>query len=587
MSIRTMADRGVVEAASIPPPFSADPHGHPHARQQLGALLLRDGVITAEQLEAALAQKEAEGGRLGEILLRYNVASGAAIARALAEQYGFEFVELSRYDLVPGATSLLPENVARRLSALPIAFDEDDTVIVAVTDPTDVMASDDLRLALGLQIRFVVVSASDLARTLDRVFRASMQVEMESDLAPEEVEPDLEDITEGDAGDAPAIKLTNQIIANAIAEGASDIHFEPQPQGMAVRARIDGVMRPVADVPSGLMAAVTSRLKIMGELDIADRRTAQDGRVSIRYDGHPVDLRIAVLPTTFGENVVLRILHRASGRLGISDLGMHPDAEAVLTRALKQPYGAVLTVGPTGSGKTTTLYAALEFLNDDQRSLATIEDPVENQIPGITQVEVNVRAGLTFASGLRTMLRSDPDVVLIGEVRDEETARIAIQAAMTGHLVLTTLHTHNAASSIARLRDMGVDQSLIATSVNCIVAQRLARRLCVHCREAYHPTQAEKIADGLNGVLEEDEFLYRSKGCAECADMGYTGRVALYEVMPISGKIRHLIEASTEEIFAAAVGAGMITLREDGIRLARAGVTSLEEVHRVTGDRLM
>ena len=403
----------------------------------------------------------------------------------------------------------------------------------------------------------------------------------------EDEEESLEDITEGDVTDAPAIKLTNQIIANAIAEGASDIHFEPQPQGMVVRARIDGVMRAVEDVPSSLVAAVTSRLKIMGELDIADRRNAQDGRISIRYDGHPVDLRIAVLPTTFGENVVLRILHRASGRLGISDLGLHPDAEAVLMRALKQPYGAILTVGPTGSGKTTTLYAALEFLNDDERSLATIEDPVENQIPGIAQVEVNVRAGLTFASGLRTMLRSDPDVVLIGEVRDEETARIAIQAAMTGHLVLTTLHTHNAAASIARLRDMGVDQSLIATSVNCIVAQRLARRLCVHCREAYYPTIAEQIADGLNGVLAEGEFLYRATGCAECADMGYTGRVALYEVMPISGKIRHLIEASTEEIFAAAVEAGMMTLREDGIRLARAGVTSLEEVHRVTGDRLM
>jgi type IV pilus assembly protein PilB len=581
-----MADRGVVEAASIPPSTSADQYGRPEGRPQLGALLMRDGMITAEQLAAALAQKEAEGGRLGEILLRYNVTTATAIARALAEQYGFEFLELSRIDLVASATSLLPENVARRLSALPIAFDEDGTVVVAVTDPTDVMASDDLRLALGLQIRFVVVSVSDLARTLDRCFRANVAVEMESDVLEEEEEP-IEDITEGDVTDAPAIKLTNQIIANAIAEGASDIHFEPQPQSMVVRARIDGVMRKVAEVPTGLMPAVTSRLKIMGELDIADRRNAQDGRVSIRYDGHPIDLRIAVLPTTFGEKVVLRILHRASGRLSISDLGMHPDAEAVLVRALKQPYGAVLTVGPTGSGKTTTLYAALEFLNDHERSLATIEDPVENQIPGITQVEVNVRAGLTFASGLRTMLRSDPDVVLIGEVRDEETARIAIQAAMTGHLVLTTLHTHNAASSIARLRDMGVDQSLIATSINCIVAQRLARKLCVHCREPYVPTQAEKIADGLNGILHEDEVLYRPRGCAECADMGYNGRVALYEVMPISGKIRHLIEASTEEIFAAAVGAGMITLREDGIRLCRAGVSSLEEIHRVTGDRLM
>jgi type IV pilus assembly protein PilB len=586
MSIRTMADTQGVEAASIPS-AAADRDASPQGRLQLGALLLRDGVITAEQLAAALAQKEAEGGRLGEILIRYNIATPASIARALAEQYGFDFVELSRFDLVAGATSLLPENIARRLSALPIAFDEDGTVIVAVTDPTDVMASDDLRLALGLQIRFVVASASDLSRTLDRCFRTSLQVEMESEVLADEEEAELEDITEGDAGDAPAITLANQIIANAIAEGASDIHFEPQPQGMVVRARIDGVMRQFADVPTALMPAVTSRLKIMGELDIADRRTAQDGRVSIRYDGQPIDLRIAVLPTTFGEKVVLRILHRASGRLSIPDLGMHPDAEAVLMRALKQPYGAILTVGPTGSGKTTTLYAALEFLNDDERSLATIEDPVENQIPGITQVEVNVRAGLTFASGLRTMLRSDPDVVLIGEVRDEETARIAIQAAMTGHLVLTTLHTHNAASSIARLRDMGVDQSLIATSVNCIVAQRLARRLCVHCREPYYPTQAEQIADGLKGILEEGEYLYRAKGCAECAEMGYSGRVALYEVMPISGKIRHLIEASTEEIFAAAVGGGMMTLREDGIRLCRAGVTSLEEVHRVTGDRLM
>ena len=581
-----MADTQGVEAASIPS-AAADPEASPQGRLQLGALLLRDGVITAEQLAAALAQKEAEGGRLGEILIRYNIATPASIARALAEQYGFDFVELSRFDLVAGATSLLPENIARRLSALPIGFDEDGTVIVAVTDPTDVMASDDLRLALGLQIRFVVASASDLSRTLDRCFRTSLQVEMESEVLADEDDAELEDITEGDAGDAPAITLANQIIANAIAEGASDIHFEPQPQGMVVRARIDGVMRQFADVPTALMPAVTSRLKIMGELDIADRRTAQDGRVSIRYDGQPIDLRIAVLPTTFGEKVVLRILHRASGRLSIPDLGMHPDAEAVLMRALKQPYGAILTVGPTGSGKTTTLYAALEFLNDDERSLATIEDPVENQIPGITQVEVNVRAGLTFASGLRTMLRSDPDVVLIGEVRDEETARIAIQAAMTGHLVLTTLHTHNAASSIARLRDMGVDQSLIATSVNCIVAQRLARRLCVHCREPYYPTQAELIADGLKGVLDEGEYLYRAKGCAECAEMGYSGRVALYEVMPISGKIRHLIEASTEEIFAAAVGAGMMTLREDGIRLCRSGVTSLEEVHRVTGDRLM
>jgi type IV pilus assembly protein PilB len=552
---------------------------------QLGQILLREGVVTAEQLEACLAERESEGGRLGEILVRHEIATPSQVARALAEQHGLEFLELSRSDLDPDATSLLPENVVRRLSALPAGFDEDGTVVVAVTDPTDMMASDDLRLALGIQIRFAVVSVPDLARTLDRVFRANVELEMASE-AVEEVH-EVEDITEADPTDAPAIKLTNQIIASAIADGASDIHFQPQPHAMVVRARIDGVMRRIADVPTQLTPAVTSRLKIMGELDIADRRVAQDGRVSIRYGGQPVDLRVAVLPSSFGEQVVLRILHRATARRTLGDLGMSAEAEAVFTRALRQPYGAVLTVGPTGSGKTTTLYAALEFLNDEERSLSTIEDPVEYQIPGITQVEVNPRAGLTFASGLRTMLRSDPDVVLIGEVRDEETARIAIQAAMTGHLVLTTLHAHNAASSVARLKDMGVELSLLAASINCIVAQRLARRLCVHCREPYVPTQAEQIADGINGLLEPGEVLYRPRGCAECADTGYSGRVAIYEVMPVTGRIRRLIEASTEEIFAAAVEEGMTTLREDGIRLVRSGVSSLEEIHRVTGDRLV
>jgi type IV pilus assembly protein PilB len=561
-------------------------YAHPGHRPQLGQLLLRDGILSVDQLEACLAEREAEGGRLGEILIRHEIATPTQVARALAEQHGLEFVELARFDLVPEATALLPENVARRLSALPVSIDDDGTVVVAVTDPTDMMASDDLRLALGLQIRFAVASGPDLSRTLDRVFRATVEVEMASEVEEEDDQP-VEDITEADPTDAPAIKLTNQIIAGAIADGASDIHFQPQPHAMVVRARIDGVMRRIADVPTQLMAAVTSRLKIMGELDIADRRVAQDGRVSIRYDGHPVDLRIAVLPSSFGEQVVLRILHRATARRTLGDLGMSAEAEAVFTRALKQPYGAVLTVGPTGSGKTTTLYAALEFLNDEERSLSTIEDPVEYQIPGITQVEVNPRAGLTFASGLRTMLRSDPDVVLIGEVRDEETARIAIQAAMTGHLVLTTLHAHNAASSIARLRDMGVELSLLATSINCIVAQRLARRLCPHCKEPYVPTDAEQIADGIKGTLEPGEVLYRPRGCAECADTGYSGRVAIYEVMPITGRIRHLIEGSTEEIFAAAVEEGMTTLREDGIRLVRAGVSSLEEIHRVTGDRLL
>jgi type IV pilus assembly protein PilB len=354
---------------------------------------------------------------------------------------------------------------------------------------------------------------------------------------------------------------------------------------MLVRARIDGVTRKLMEIPRSMQSAVSARLKVMGELDIAERRIPQDGRVSIKVHGQPMDLRIAVLPTTYGEQVVLRILHRSAGSRTLSDLGMSKAAADAFARAIRQPYGAVIACGPTGSGKTTTLYAALDMLNDEERVLTTIEDPVEYQIAGVNQIEVNTRSGLTFARGLRTILRSDPDVLLVGEIRDEETARIAVQAAMTGHLVLTTLHTHNAASSIARLKNMGVDPELLATSINCIVAQRLARRLCQHCREAYHAS-AEELAElgelGVSGTV-----LYRAAGCSECAGIGYAGRVALYEVMEIRGRIRRLIEASTEEIFAAAVEQGMHTLRQDGIRLCLEGVSSLEEIRRVTGDRLV
>jgi len=297
-----------------------------------------------------------------------------------------------------------------------------------------------------------------------------------------------------------------------------------------------------------------------------------------------MDLRIAVLPTTYGEQIVLRILQRGNGRLGLDDLGMNPDALDAFRRAIRQPYGAVLACGPTGSGKTTTLYAALDFLNDDERVLMTIEDPVENQITGVNQIEVTPKSGLTFGRGLRTILRSDPDVMLVGEIRDEETARIAVQAAMTGHVVLTTLHAHNAAASIARLKDMGVEPSLLATSINCIVAQRLARRLCLDCRETYQPDADEMRELGLehgHGLT-----VYRHRGCVSCAGTGYAGRVAVYEVLNVNGRIRRLIEGTTEEIFAAAVEEGMITLRQDGLRLVLEGVSSLDEIRRVTGDRL-
>jgi type IV pilus assembly protein PilB len=459
-------------------------------------------------------------------------------------------------------------------------------VLIAVADPTNVVASDDLRLALGLNVRLAVAAAPAIATAIGSCYRSEIDIEL---YAGEETADtsilDSDDIS--DAGtSAPAIELVNRLVSQAIDDGASDLHIEPQAHEVVVRARIDGVMRRVTTIPSNLQHAVTTRLKIMGELDIAERRAPQDGRVSIRHRGRPVDIRIAVLPTTHGEQVVLRIMGRTDGQLELGDLGMTPAAEEAFNHAIRQPYGAVLTVGPSGAGKTTTLYAALSVLNEAERVLMTIEDPVEYQMPGISQIEVNARSGLTFAAGLRTVLRSDPDVLLVGEIRDIETAQIAIQAALTGHLVLSTLHAQTAASSIARLVDMGVEASLLATSINCIVAQRLARRLCPSCRERYQPTEAEIAELALAGATADLE-IYRARGCAQCSSTGYSGRVALYEVLPVTGRLRRLMRsASAEEIHAAAVEEGMTTLRRDGMRLVLAGISSLEEVKRVSGDWL-
>ena len=407
------------------------PLPHPEdTKPPLGRLLVERGLLTLEQLEQALIEKETSGARLGEILVAHGWLTAADVARALADQHDLEYLELAKVEIDPAAASLLPEKFARRYGALPVRFTGDDQVLVALADPTNVLTSDDLRLALGLNVQLAVVPGPDLEKTIQRIYRSELDVEQdefEEEPALDELPGAVTDIREGAATSAPAIKLVNQMIARAIDEGASDLHFEPQAKHLLVRARIDGVMRKLGVIPKSMQAPVTSRLKIMGELDIADKRSPQDGRVAIRLGGVPMDLRIAVLPTTYGEQVVLRILQRVTGRLTIDDLGMNAEAFASFTRAIRQPYGAVLAVGPTGSGKTTTLYAALDFLNEDERVLTTIEDPVEYQLPGVNQIEVTPKAGLTFARGLRTILRSDPDVLLVGEIRDEETARIAVQ----------------------------------------------------------------------------------------------------------------------------------------------------------------
>jgi type IV pilus assembly protein PilB len=566
-------DIAAVEAAHLP-------------WQHLGSLLINRGLLTVDQVKQAFEEQRLTGKRLGEIVVAHKWVSSSDLAQALAEQAGMEYVDLSETEPEHAAATLLQKDLAFRYQAIPVRFVNDDLLLVAIADPTDVGVADDLRLALGHNVRLAVSDPGDLERTIKKLYRTQIEVDESATSEVEELfdsTTQREDILEA-SDDTPAVKLVHATLAQCIEDGASDIHFEPQEDDMIVRARIDGVTRPVATIPKTMQLGVTSRLKIMGNLDIAERRAPQDGRVSIKFGGHPLDLRIAIMPTTHGEQIVLRIMHRAVSKPDLSELGMTPAAREPFEAAIRQPYGAVIVCGPTGSGKTTTLYTALHLLNDPGRVVMTIEDPVEYQIRGINQIEISPRGGLTFARGLRTILRSDPDVLLVGEIRDEETARIAMQAGMTGHLVLTTVHAHNAASAFERLKDMGVEPGLLGSAVNCIVAQRLARRLCVDCRESYWPDDEELAQLGMpeqKGKL----YLHRSTGCGRCGDTGFRGRVAVYEVLPIDGVIRRLIDASTDEIFEAAVQNGMTTLRQDGLRLCLEGVTSLEEIRRVTGDR--
>jgi len=554
--------------------------------QHLGSLLINRGTLTVDQVKQAFEEQTLTGKRLGEIVVGHGWVTPQELAQALAEQNGLEYVDLAETDLDLQVAMLLPRDLAERYEAMPVRRLGADLLLVAVADPSNIAVADDLRLALGHNVRLGVSAPLDLEAAIKRLYRTQIEV-VETDATSElglTFDPlaQREDIAEA-GDDTPAVKLVHATLAQAIEDGASDIHFEPEEEDMIVRARIDGVTRPVAQIPKQMQLGVISRLKIMGNLDIAERRAPQDGRISIRFHGNPLDLRIAIMPTTQGEQVVLRIMHRAVSKPDLGELGMTDAAREHFEKAIRQPYGAVVVCGPTGSGKTTTLYTALHLLNDPGHVIMTIEDPVEDQIRGINHIEISPKSGLTFARGLRTILRSDPDVLLVGEIRDEETARIAMQAGMTGHLVLTTVHAHNAASAIERLKDMGVEPGLLASAVNCIVAQRLARRLCVDCRESYWPEDEELEAIGL---MEQkgQVFLHRSKGCARCSGTGFRGRVALYEVLPVTAEIRRMIEAPTDEIFAAALRAGMTTLRQDGIRLCLEGVSSLSEIRRVTGD---
>jgi type IV pilus assembly protein PilB len=554
-----------------------------HPWPALGALLVRDGLVDHDELEAALAAQRSLGGRLGEILVERGVVTRTQVARVLAEQHELPFIELAESDMDIAAAALLPEDLARRYSALPVAFEPDGALLVAVADPTNILHSDELRLALDRQLRFGVAAPDAIDAAIAFIHQQVLTFVDEDEAEATVATLGIHDMESGDS-DTPAVTQVNKTIQRALSIGASDIHFTPQPRGLVVRGRVDGVVRELATIPTSQQGAVTSRLKVMGRLDIAERRAPQDGRVAVKAGSQTIDLRMAVLPTKFGEKVTLRVLNQASAPASLSDLGMAKDAEDILRKAIHQPFGAILTCGPTGSGKTTTLYAALQELNTPDRTIMTIEDPVEYVTPGIDQIEVNVRAGLTFARGLRTILRSDPDTILVGEIRDEETAQIAIRAAMTGHLVLSTLHTQTAAAAIQRLADMGMEAGLVGATVTCLVAQRLARRVCPDCRESYEAGEEEMAALGRPGAAGHE--LTRGLGCTACGGTGFRGRVPLFEVLPLTDEIRELIasHAATIEIQKAAVEAGMRTLREDGIRLSLEGVTTAAEVRRVAGD---
>jgi type IV pilus assembly protein PilB len=534
----------------------------------LGAILTGSGLLSVAQLEEALEAQRHHGGRLGTVIAELGLLTTRQVAGAIAEQCRLELVDLDDVDVDPEAVKLLPAALARRFDALPMGFAQDGVLRLALADPTNLRAIDDLQLALGIAFRPVVVEQTQLDQALNRAYRPRIELAVVENAGEEEERvDDIRDM----ASSTPTISLVNRLLTNAIEEGASDLHFEPKRDRLLVRMRVDGVMRDVADVPKHMQPAVTSRLKVMGSLDIAERRVPQDGRVSVHFGGEPLDLRIAVLPLRHGEQVVLRILSRRGQRPRLADLGLDDQSRSLLVEALEQPFGAIVVCGPTGSGKTTTLYGALDRIGSSGRVIMTIEDPIEYELPDVNQTEVDETGGLTFARGLRAILRSDPDVLLVGEIRDAETAAIATQAAMTGHLVLTSLHAHTAAGAIARLREMDVAPGMLASTLNLIVAQRLARRLCESCRVAY---------------AESSGTLWRAVGCKACGGTGYRGRVAFFELLPIRGEVRSLVEDSAEQIFAAAVAQGMRTLREDGMRLCLEGLSTVDEIRRVTGDRL-
>ena len=550
--------------------------------KKLGDILLERRLISVEQLDAALAEQAQVGRSLGRVLVDSGVLTEPQLVAALAAQIGLRFVDLADTPIDGSAIGRVPGPVCRRHTAVPIAV-EDGRLVLAMADPANVFAIDDIRSVSGMDVRPVVATRSDVLATIDRCYRADDALDDLSLALESEEEDDLSSVKEI-VEDAPIVKFVNLLITQAIADRASDIHLEPAEHDLRVRFRIDGVLHEVMRSPKAIQSGVISRLKIMADINIAERRIPQDGRLSVTAQGRKVDLRVATLPTVWGEKVVMRILDTSTARLDLADLGFSAGNFSRYAESYLKPYGMILVTGPTGSGKSTTLYATLNIVNRAEVNIITVEDPVEYRLAGINQVQTNQKAGLTFSAALRSILRSDPDVVLIGEIRDHETAQIAVEAALTGHLVLSTLHTNDAPSAVTRLTEMGIEPFLVGSAVDCVLAQRLARKLCAKCRDPYQPTpDALRAAKFPWNEGDEPPTLYRAAGCPACSHTGYHGRLALHEVMQVSEEIERLAveRASASAIDSVARAQGMVSLREDGMAKVSAGITSLDEVLRV------
>jgi type IV pilus assembly protein PilB len=555
-------------------------------------LIEATGLVSVDRL-AAVRGRVKQGGSFSQAIIDEGVATSEGLARTLASRFQLPFIDLPLTGISEAAVREIPTHVLERVVAVPYAL-EGNTLQIAIADPSNVHAIDELRLATRFTLELGVAAREDIENEIKRLMRASQAASAVLDdegLLGEGVEEEDGDDLEVEDGisDVPLVRLVNSIIFQAAEDGASDIHFEPQEDSLVVRLRIDGVLHEVQRIPRRMMAGVTTRLKVLAKLDIAERRKPQDGRISLNAAaaGRMLDIRVATLPTVEGESVVMRLLDKSKRAPTLQELGLSDEMRVKMEGLIRRPTGAILVTGPTGSGKSTTLYAALTEINRPEINIITVEDPVEFRLSGVNQVQINARAGMTFAAALRSILRSDPDVVMVGEVRDGETAKISIEAALTGHLVLSTLHTNDAPGALTRLNEMGVEPFLTGSAVSAVLAQRLARKLCTHCCEMYTPTTDEMIKARVSpdvAAAADGVIFYRKKGCPRCGQTGYKGRIGIYQLLVMSENLESLAasKASREELERAAIEEGMRTLWDDGLAKVASGLTSLEELARVT-----